>query len=71
MVTVEIDETTVWGERVLREIAENPDMGKVRHPKIRYDEHGVPQGISVQEFSDRLLDKLSEAYGTDLRKLSV
>jgi hypothetical protein len=70
MVTVEIDETTI-GERVLRKIAENPNMEKVRHPKIRYDENGVPQGISVQDFSNRLLDKLSDAYGTDLRELSV
>jgi hypothetical protein len=62
MVTVEIDKSA----RALRESAENPN---VRHPKIRYDENGIPQGISWEEFRDKLEQSLSEAYGTDFRKV--
>ena len=47
------------------------EMTEIGHPKIKYDENGVPRGISVQEFSNRLLDKLSVAYGTDFRTLQV
>jgi hypothetical protein len=71
MVTVDIDDTIQAGMHILDELAGNPEAGKVRHPNIRYNEDGIPQGASVQDFSDRLLDKLSDAYGTDLRKLSV
>ena len=36
------------------------EMTEVGHPKIKYNENGIPKGISVQEFSDRMLDKLSK-----------
>ena len=36
---------------------------KARHPRITYNENGVPEGISVQEFSNNFLDKLLVKYG--------
>ncbi|MDR3308883.1 MAG: hypothetical protein LBS80_02905 [Tannerella sp.] len=53
---------------VLRESAEKP---QVRHPKIKYDENGIPQGSSLEEFRDKLEQSLSEAYGTDFRKVRL
>jgi hypothetical protein len=44
---------------------------KIGHPGIKYNEYGVPQGISVEEFSNKFLNKMSEVYGTDFRKLRV
>ncbi|GAB6010662.1 hypothetical protein [Viscerimonas tarda] len=37
--------------------------------KIPRDEHGKPIGHTLDEFSEKLLDKLSEIYGVDFRTL--
>ncbi|GHT33424.1 hypothetical protein FACS189434_07500 [Bacteroidia bacterium] len=44
---------------------------KLGHPRIKYNEYGIPQGISVEDFSNRFLNKMSEVYGTDFRKLRI
>jgi hypothetical protein len=37
--------------------------------KIPRNKNGNPIGHTLEEFSEKLLDKLSEAYGVDFRKL--
>jgi hypothetical protein len=66
MKTVNINETAQTSKDDCQD-----QTGTIRHPRIKYDENGVPRGISLQEFSDRLLDGLSEVYNVDLRKIPV
>jgi hypothetical protein len=44
-------------------------LGAMQEVKIPRDENGRPIGHTLSEFSEKLLDKLSEAYGVDFRKL--
>jgi hypothetical protein len=61
-VTATIDTTRPAGRRILREISENPRIGKFEIPGIARDENGVPLGISVDEYCDRLLEGIAEHY---------
>ncbi|OAV75674.1 hypothetical protein Barb7_00689 [Bacteroidales bacterium Barb7] len=36
---------------------------------ISLDENGVPIGYTLEEFSEKLLNKLSERFGVDFKKL--
>jgi hypothetical protein len=40
-----------------------------RYSGIEYDENGMPAGMTLEEFSAKLDDKLSAYYGTDMREL--
>jgi len=61
-VTAEINTTRPAGRRILREISDNPTIGKFEIPNIPRDETGKPIGISVDEYCDKLLAKIREHY---------
>jgi hypothetical protein len=69
MVTVNIDETTEVGKRILRELSENPDTAQVKIAKSPRDENGNPIGKPWEEVLEDLYNDLSEHYGVDLRTL--
>ncbi|MDR1883685.1 MAG: hypothetical protein LBR26_13015 [Prevotella sp.] len=54
---------------VVQEPAAVYKAGRAKNIDIPLDENGLPVGHSLKEFSELLLDKLSERYGTDIRKL--
>ncbi|MDR2692387.1 MAG: hypothetical protein LBB73_08920 [Dysgonamonadaceae bacterium] len=60
MTTVYINEKTDAGKRILREVAENPQIGKVNDNPAGYTVEEVFAGVDV---------KLSEAYGIDFAKI--
>jgi ABC-type nitrate/sulfonate/bicarbonate transport system ATPase subunit len=69
MVTIDIDETTVLGKRILLEIAENHQIGQVKDFEIPLDKNGVPIGTPWEEVLEEMYNELSEHYGVDLRTL--
>lgn len=70
MITVTIDETKPIGRRILNEIANNPKIGTIEHPRIQRDENGKPLNcISVDQLFTKLDDKLSAHYGVDFKSL--
>jgi hypothetical protein len=62
IVTVKIDASRPAGRKILREISENPQIGKFEIPGIARHENGEPIGISVDEYCDKLLAKIREHY---------
>jgi hypothetical protein len=40
-----------------------------RYPGVAYDENDMPAGMTLEEFSAKLDDRLSAHYGTDMREL--
>ncbi|MDR3194265.1 MAG: hypothetical protein LBT76_03100 [Tannerella sp.] len=71
MVTVDIDETTTVGQRILRELSENPTAEQVKDFEIPLDENGVPIGYTVDEVFAEIDHNLSEHYGVDFAKVSL
>jgi hypothetical protein len=69
MITVDIDETTALGHRILHELYQNPGIGQVKDFEIPLDENGVPIGTPWEEVLEEMYDDLSKHYGVDLRTL--
>jgi hypothetical protein len=69
MTVIDIDETTEAGRRILRQLAEHPEAGKVREYEIPCDESGNPAGYApLREVFSEVDEKLSAAYGVDFAK---
>jgi hypothetical protein len=60
--TAKIDTSRLAGRGILRQVSENPHTEKFEIPDIARDENGVPLGISVDEYCDRLRKAISEHY---------
>jgi hypothetical protein len=69
MTTVDIDETTALGQRIFRELHQNPGIGQMKYAKIPRDENGKPIGTPWEEVLEDMYDDLSKHYGVDLRTL--
>jgi hypothetical protein len=69
MIALDIDETTEIGQRILREVQEHPEAGRIGDFKIPRDENGVPIGFSVEEVFEGIDRELSEWYGVDFMKV--
>jgi hypothetical protein len=69
MIALDIDETTEIGQRILREVQEHPEAGRIGDFKIPRDENGVPIGTPWEEVLNEMYEDLSAHYGVDLRTL--
>jgi hypothetical protein len=67
MITVEIDETTRGGKRIIKTIQENLNCVNVKHPMIKLDENGRPIGRTLKEYDIALSKRLSELTGYDIK----
>lgn len=65
MVTIQIDETTVAGRRILQEVAEHPEIGSFQNPNLPRDEHGNLKGHSLEFFKSHVKSKFKDFYGVD------
>lgn len=68
MITVQIDETQREGQKILKQISENPEIGSIKIPGIERDENGRPLGISVDEYCDKLKAAVIKHYEENPQK---
>jgi hypothetical protein len=67
MITVEIDETTRGGKRIIKTIQENQNCVKVKHPNIKRDENGRPIGRTLKEYEEALIKCVNELSGYNIK----
>jgi hypothetical protein len=67
MITVEIDETTRGGKRIIKTIEENMNCVNVKHPMIKLDENGRPIGRTLKEYEEALINRVNELTGYNIK----
>jgi hypothetical protein len=72
MITVEIDETTRGGKRIIKTIQENQNCVNIKDNSvfvIPRDENGNIIGRTLKEFEEVFCQKLSERTGYDIKPI--
>ena len=59
--TVQIDETTSAGKRILNEIAKNPQIGQIETSELDFQENPI-RYVSVDEYFSRLKATVKRKY---------
>lgn len=69
MITVNINENTAGGQKILKQLANNPEIGNYKNPNIPRDEKGNIIGHSFDVFKEKMKSKFKEHYGVEYDSL--
>jgi hypothetical protein len=69
MINIDIDETTEIGMDILRRIAENPEVGRIKEFEMSLDDNDISIGYALDEVFATVDRMLSQPCGVDFAEI--